>query len=283
MTFTQSQPGTAEYHRAGTTLSHQVRPGTGTPLVLVPGVMADAATWHPVAAAIELPNPVITLNRRGRAPSGALGADYSVDVEIADLRHILEQVGHAHLFGWSYGALIALEAALDTTHVRSVTAYEPVGRPFAPSVVPRLRRAIADGDLDEAVTLINIEVSGFSAEYVAELRRGPAWPALRTLAAPLAAELAAINSHRTAPPSPRSRPRYLRRISFDCQGRATWHTSKHRRTSRAPSRLPYAEPKPADETGCADAAVSGTASARAVGACPVNRASDRKRNRPTRT
>lgn len=33
---------------------------------------------------------------------------------------------------------------------------------------------------------------------MAELRRGPAWPALRTLAAPLAAELAAINSHRPA-------------------------------------------------------------------------------------
>ncbi|NKZ09640.1 alpha/beta hydrolase [Mycolicibacterium septicum DSM 44393] len=195
MTFTQSQPGTAEYQRAGTTLSHQVRPGTGTPLVLVPGVMADAATWRPVADAIELPNPVFTLNRRGRAPSGALGADYSVDVEIADLRHVLEELGHAHLFGWSYGALIALEAALDTPHVRSVTAYEPVGRPFAPGVVPRLRHAIAEGDLDQAVTLINMEVSGFSAEYVAELRRGPAWPVLRTLAAPLAAELAAINSH----------------------------------------------------------------------------------------
>ncbi|WP_454789870.1 alpha/beta fold hydrolase [Mycolicibacterium lutetiense] len=198
MTFTQSQSGTAAYNRAGTTLSYQIRPGTGTPLVLVPGVMADAATWHPVAEAIELPNPVITLNRRGRVPSGALGADYSVGVEIADLRHILDKLGHAHLFGWSYGALITLEAALDNTHVRSVTAYEPVGRPFAPGVVPQLRRAIAAGDLDQAVTLINTAVSGFSAEYVAELRRSPAWQVLRPLAAPLAEELAAINSHQPA-------------------------------------------------------------------------------------
>lgn len=198
MTFTQPQPGPVVFDRAGTTLSHQVRPGTGTPLVLVPGVMADAATWQPVTDAIELPNPVITLNRRGRAPSGAVGAGYSVGVEIADLRHVLDKLGHAHLFGWSYGALIALEAALDTTQVRSVTAYEPVSRPFAPDVVPQLRGAIAAGDLDQAVTLINTEVSGFSADYVSELRRSPAWRVLRPLAAPLADELGAINSHRPA-------------------------------------------------------------------------------------
>lgn len=198
MAFTQSQPGRIDYHRAGTTLSCEVRPGTGTPLLLVPGVMADAATWRPVVDAIDLPNPVITLNRRGRVPSGALGTGYSVDVEVVDLRHILDELGHAHLFGWSYGALIALEAALDNPHVQSATAYEPVGRPFAPDVVPHLRRAITAGDLDQAVTLINTEVSGFSAEYVAELRRTPAWPILRPLAAPLADELAAINSHQPA-------------------------------------------------------------------------------------
>lgn len=195
MTFTQSQPGTVEYHRDGTTLSHRIRAGTGTPLVLTPGVMADAATWQQVADAIELPNPVITLNRRGRVPSGALGTDYSVGVEVADLRHVLDKLGTAHVFGWSYGALIALEAALDNTHVRSVTAYEPVSRPFGQEVVPALRRAIAAGDLDQAVALINTEVSGFSAKHVADLRRSPAWQVLRPLAAPLADELAAINAH----------------------------------------------------------------------------------------
>ncbi|WP_396910786.1 alpha/beta fold hydrolase [Mycolicibacterium sp.] len=195
MTFTPPLTGTVEYNRAGTTLSHRVRPGTGTPLVVAPGVMADAATWQPVADAIELPNPVVTLNRRGRSPSGALGADYSVGVEIADLRHILEQLGPVHLFGWSYGALVALETALDTTHLRSVIAYEPVSRPFAPNVIPQLGLAITAGDLDQAVTLVNTEVSGFSDAYVAELRRSPAWPALRSLAVPLADELAAVNSH----------------------------------------------------------------------------------------
>jgi pimeloyl-ACP methyl ester carboxylesterase len=75
--------------------------------------MADAVTWRPVVQAIDLPNPVVTLNRRGRTPSGGLGAGYSVDVEIADLRHIVDALGDVHLFGWSYGALIALEATLE--------------------------------------------------------------------------------------------------------------------------------------------------------------------------
>lgn len=198
MTFTQSQSRTVEYRRAGTTLSHRVRAGTGTPLVLTPGVMADAATWQSVADAIALPNPVITLNRRGRVPSGPLGGGYSVGVEVDDLRHLIDQTGPVHLFGWSYGALIALEAALDNPGIASLVAYEPVAAPFAAETVRPIRAAIAAGDLDRAVELVNTDVSGFSADYVADLRRSPAWSVLRSLAEPLGEELAAINSYTPA-------------------------------------------------------------------------------------
>lgn len=198
MTFTQPEVHPVTFDRAGTVLSAEMRPGTGTPVVLLPGVMADAATWRPVVDAIHLPNPVITVNRRGRRPSGALGTGYSVGVEVGDLRHIVEALGDVHLFGWSYGALIALEAAPACRRIVSLTAYEPVGRPFAPEVVQPLRQAVAAGDLDRAVTLVNTDVSGFSADYVDELRRSPAWAVLRRLAEPLAEELAAINEHRPA-------------------------------------------------------------------------------------
>lgn len=101
-------------------------------------------------------------------------------------------------WGWRYGGLIALEAALGMNRIRSVTAYEPVGRPFAPEAVEPIRAAVAAGDLDRAVTLVNTDVSGFSDDYVADLRRGPAWPVLRSLAQPLGEELAAINGHQPA-------------------------------------------------------------------------------------
>ncbi|MCV7065196.1 alpha/beta hydrolase [Mycolicibacterium farcinogenes] len=195
MTFTNADARHLTFDRAGTELTCEVKPGRGTPVLVVPGVMADATTWQPVVEGIDLPNPVITVNRRGRTPSGPQGAGYSIDVEVADLRHVIDQTGPAHLFGWSYGALIALEAALDSPGIASLLAYEPVAAPFAAETVRPIRAALAAGDLDRAVELVNTDVSGFSADYVAALRRSPAWSVLRRLAEPLGEELAAINSY----------------------------------------------------------------------------------------
>jgi pimeloyl-ACP methyl ester carboxylesterase len=198
-TRAMSNPEQLHLNRSGDSLTAERRPGSGAPVLIVPGVMADAVTWRPVVDAIDLPNPVVTINRRGRAPSGALGANYSVDVEVADLRYMLDALGEpVHLFGWSYGALIALESALDYDGILSVTAYEPVARPFGMAALAPLRDAVAARDFDRAVELVNTDVSGFSADYVAELRLSPAWPVLRSLAQPLADELAAINDYEPA-------------------------------------------------------------------------------------
>lgn len=185
------------FERAGATAL--VRDGAGTPLVLVPGVMADAESWWPVVEHIDLPNPVVVVNRRGRVPSGPLGPSYSVPTEVDDLNHVLDALGaEAHLFGWSYGGLIAAETAVARSGLRTLTLYEPVTRPFAAEQVAPLRDAVARGDLDRAVEIVNRDISGFSAEYVAELRRSPAWATLVPLAAPLAEELAALNAHNPA-------------------------------------------------------------------------------------
>ncbi|NIH79618.1 hypothetical protein [Amycolatopsis viridis] len=50
------------------------------------------------------------------------------------------------LFGWSYGALIALDAAAGRQDLRSVVAYEPVSGPFGTDALEPLRAA--EGDLD---------------------------------------------------------------------------------------------------------------------------------------
>ncbi|GAB1510612.1 alpha/beta fold hydrolase [Actinophytocola sp. KF-1] len=181
--------------RAGTTLTALVRDGAGAPVVLVPGVMADAESWLPVVEHVDVPNPVVVVNRRGRAPSGPLGAGYSVRTEVDDLNRLLDELGTgSHLVGWSYGGLIAAEAAAGRADPRSLTLYEPVAAPFVAEHVPALRAATPE----RAVEIVNRDVSGFSAEYVEDLRRSPAWPALVRLAAPLAEELAAINAHRPA-------------------------------------------------------------------------------------
>ncbi|MFI7672567.1 alpha/beta fold hydrolase [Actinophytocola sp. NPDC049390] len=185
--------------RAGTILTALVRDGAGTPLVLVPGVMADAESWLPVVERIEAPNPVVVVNRRGRTPSGPVGEGYTVRTEVDDLHGFLDDLGgEAHLFGWSYGGLIAAETAVERRDLRSLTLYEPVAAPFVAEYVAPLRAAAASGDPGRAVEIVNRDVSGFSTEYVDELRRGPAWPTLVRLAAPLAEELAAINAHNPA-------------------------------------------------------------------------------------
>ncbi|WP_435123001.1 alpha/beta fold hydrolase, partial [Amycolatopsis thermoflava] len=185
------------FDRDGTMLTAERRDGDGPPVVVVPGVMADAASWRPVVDALSLPNPVVVLNRRGRAPSGPLGDGYSLRTEIDDLHRVLDALGgDVELFGWSYGGLIALETAVQRRDLRSVVAYEPVSSPFGVHALEPLRAA--EGDLDRAVEIVNRDVSGFSAEYVAALRESPVWPVLRPLAHPLAAELAALNAHEPA-------------------------------------------------------------------------------------
>lgn len=163
-------------------LTALVRDGAGPAVVLVPGVMADAESWLPAVEHIDLPNPVVVVNRRGRAPSGPLGPGYSVRTEIDDLHRLLDHLGAgAHLVGWSYGGRVAVEAATERDDLRSLTLYEPVAAPFAAEHLPALRAATPDG----AVEIVNRDVSGFSASYAEDLRHSPAWPVLVRLAAAL--------------------------------------------------------------------------------------------------
>ena len=185
------------YDNGSTRLVALHRVGRGRPILLLPGAMSDAAEWRSVAERLVPGRPVVVVNRRGRAPSGPLGPEYSVQTELDDLRALMSRLDEkVDLVGWSYGGLIALETAVrHPEEVHSVTAYEPIARPFAQDAVPALQAAVAAGDLDRAVELVNLRVSLYSIEHVAQLRGTRAWPALRALVAPAAAELAAVNDH----------------------------------------------------------------------------------------
>ncbi|GAA4977952.1 alpha/beta fold hydrolase [Actinoplanes utahensis] len=191
---------TREIERNGARLHALWRPGHGSPLVIVPGAMADAAGWRHVGAAIERPEPVLILNRRGRAPSSPLGTGYSVETEVLDLLAWLSWLAEpVRLFGWSYGGLIAIEAATRSPAVRQVVAYDPVVSPFGAEAVPELREAVAAGDLDRAIEVVLIRVSRSTPEHAAALRGTPAWAPMRQWVRPAPEELAAINSHTSGP------------------------------------------------------------------------------------
>lgn len=176
--------------RDGLPLDGLWRPGRGAAVVVVPGAMADASDFVAVAEAMGHDGPILVVDRRGRGRSAPQGREYDLATEVADLRAWLDHL-HAPVtvVGWSLGGTISLEVAAQDDRVASVIAYDPVLPPFVAEVVPRLARA----SLDERVVIVNRDVTGLSEEEVAALRAGVAWPHLTELAAPVAAELAALN------------------------------------------------------------------------------------------
>lgn len=179
--------------RDGGPLSALVRDGRGHPVVLLHGMLADVDAWRDVIRSLAPGRPLLAPNRRGRGRSTDVGLDHSIQTEVDDLRGWVGTLpSPPDLVAHSFGGLIAVEAVRQGLPVRSLTLYEPVVRPFAPGVLPALRRASSAGDLDALVSLVNIEVSGYPEPVVRQLRRGPAWSSLRELARPIAAELNAV-------------------------------------------------------------------------------------------
>lgn len=164
-------------------------------LVILPGVMSDAHAWRHVAQAIDAWPSVAVVNRRGRMPSGPLTDEYSMRSEVVDLGAVIDELGGpATLFGWSYGALIALLATNDRP-MRHVIAYEPVMRPFGAHALPALKDATAQQDWDRCVEIVNRQISGFPAAQVETLKADQAgWATLRRLSEPLYAEVTALNT-----------------------------------------------------------------------------------------
>lgn len=174
----------------GTTLHGLWKDGRGDPLVVVPGVLADAESFLPVVEALDRPEPVLVIDRRGRGGSGELGSQYSFDTEVGDLSAWISELDTpVRLIGWSYGGTITIETAAVDDRVAGVVAYEPGLGPIGVSALPALEQA----DLEERVRIFNVEISGFSSDHVEALRTTPVWKVLTQLAAPAPNELAAIN------------------------------------------------------------------------------------------
>lgn len=110
---------------------HYVERGSGTPVVLVHGSLADYTYWE-LSEQIPLladEHRVIAYSRRYNYPNrNPRGADHSPMVEARDLAGFLERLGPGpvHLVGHSYGAYTALVYALEhPERVRSLVLAEP--------------------------------------------------------------------------------------------------------------------------------------------------------------
>lgn len=162
------------------------RLGQGPLLLLVHGALADHDTaWRDVIGELSGHFTTLAMDRRGRGGSGE-PHPYSIEQGYEDIVAVIEAVGEdLHLVAHSYGANLALGAALRSQRIKRLVLYEPQ---------PKSKR-----DLDYADTLDALlaagDVAGFLAaffrvpeERAARLRQSPNWDEWVTFAGATAAD-----------------------------------------------------------------------------------------------
>lgn len=167
--------------------------GDGDPIVLVPGGLTGAASWEPLVELLARSARVVhaqLLNVQLGLEGEPLPPDYGVRTEVEALVETLEDAGITRpvdVAAWSYGALVALELALDHPgRVRTLALVEPLALfalgaadAEARSFAEFLRRFRPDADVSEA------DLEGFlcgvgwllPGKSPRDLRAMPQWPA----------------------------------------------------------------------------------------------------------
>jgi pimeloyl-ACP methyl ester carboxylesterase len=151
------------------------RSGVGPDLLLVHGTTADHTRWETMLPLLEPHATVHAMDRRGRGGSGDSPA-YSLAAEADDVAAVVEAIGRpVDVFGHSYGALVALEAALRSSGVRRLVLYEPALSGTFPEETARMERSLADGRREDVIVTLLRDLAGMTDEQLAVARSLPSW------------------------------------------------------------------------------------------------------------
>jgi pimeloyl-ACP methyl ester carboxylesterase len=167
--------------RDGTSIEFD-RSGDGPPVILVVGAFNDRSTGAPIAKLLESDFTVINYDRRGKGASGDT-LPYAIEREIEDLDALIDEVGgSAFVFGYSSGAVLALNAVAKGAAISKLVIFEAPVEGYDGSLVNQLTELISAGRRGDAVEFFQSKVVGIPEEVVAELRNAPFRPYLEALA-----------------------------------------------------------------------------------------------------
>jgi pimeloyl-ACP methyl ester carboxylesterase len=197
----------------GTTIAFDAW-GDGQPLIITDGATAYRGVNPTNAEMGQLLGAdfrVYAYDRRGRGESTDT-APYAVEREIEDLAALIADAGApATVFGWSSGAVLALDAAATGLPITRLALFEPPfvvddsRPPFPVDYVQQLDASVADGRPGDAVELFMTTAVGMPADAVAGMRQSPFWPTLEAVAHTIAYDGRILGSTISGAPLPGDR------------------------------------------------------------------------------
>ena len=168
--------------------------GAGPNLVLVHGTTAGKERWAPVRPRLEAHFTVTAIDRRGRGDSGD-GDGYDIEREFEDVLAVVDALDPpVLLFGHSYGAICALEAAMRSDSIAGLVLYEPPmfqGRDGSAALIEPLEALLAAGDREGVLTTFFTRVVRMPPDVFEAYKAMPVWPARVAAAQTLPRELRA--------------------------------------------------------------------------------------------
>ena len=159
----------------GTEIAYE-RSGSGPPVVLVHGSTVTHTHFDPVRPAFADYFTVYAMDRRGHGESG-VADEYALEREAEDVSAVIDGIQEpVTLLGSSFGALVSLEAALQTENLRALVLYEPpipVGdHEFAE--YEKVAALVENGENEQALTVLH-NLGEDPPVQIDALREQPNW------------------------------------------------------------------------------------------------------------
>jgi len=198
--------------RDGTTIALE-KVGAGPAIILVSAALADRTGMTKLAKQLNESFTVINYDRRGRGKSTNT-LPFDVAREVEDIAVLIENAGgSAFLFGWSSGAVLALEAASKLgNRVTGLFMYEPPfivdnSHPSMPNnFAEQIEKLIAEGRRSDAVKLFFHKGMGIPGFIVTLMRfLMPGWSKMASVAHTIPYDLAVLAGTQDGSPLPSMR------------------------------------------------------------------------------